>query len=102
MSSIGLQLKSLGYNLSIDFMYDPTSSADAGFGIGRNCSANAYVVSNTDIGLAQVMRGDGSQSVYYPVGASGGITTYSVSTLSYSPNTLIYDGTYFRETSASG
>ena len=98
-----IQLKSLGYNLAIDFVYNAGSGTTGAYGRDRSCSLNAYVVSATGASkIIIVNKGDGSQFGYSKVGTAGGITTYTANSLSYSPNTIIFDGTYFTETLANG
>jgi hypothetical protein len=102
-NSIAIQLKELGYNLSVEFNYAPGNTANVGFGVGRSCTANDYVVSTIDgSGGVTVHKGDQSQYGYVLAGTSGGITNYTSSPTAYNPNTIIYDGTNFRETAING
>src|SRR5471030_378426 len=101
-TNLSIHLKALGYNLDIDFMYSPASTVASAYGNGRNCEVNQYVVSSTTAGSVFLAYGDNTQYAYDRVGTSLGITTYTANSSEYNPNTLIYDGTYFRETLANG
>jgi hypothetical protein len=96
-SGVSIELKQLGYNLSIDFTYLPEVTTNSGYGIGRTCSANTYVVSNVGGSDVQIVKGDGNVFTYEKTG-----TVYSSAPFAYSPNTLTFDGTTFRETAANG
>jgi YD repeat-containing protein len=84
-------------------IYGNKFTDDGPYGKQRSASIDSKVVSDTAGGAnIEVRRGDGESHFYQKIGASGGITTYQSYASSYSPSTVVFDGTDFTETLLDG
>jgi hypothetical protein len=92
----GILLKAQKMDLAVEFFYGNKFTDDGPYGKQRSASVDSKVVSDTSGGSnIEVRRGDGQSYFYQRIGASGGITTYQSYSTSFSPSTVIFDGTDF-------
>ncbi len=93
-----IELMAKGMSLTIEFFYSTLSPRNDEYGKKRSSSVHAYVAAasgdTTDIG---VWRGNLEAYVWHQNGTSGGITTFSVDATTYSPTTLVFDGSKYQE-----
>jgi hypothetical protein len=99
----GILLKSQKMDLAVDFFYGNKFTDDGPYGKQRSASVDSKVVSDTAGGSnVELRRGDGQSFFYQKIGASGGITTYQSYAATFSPSTVVFDGTDFTETLLDG
>ncbi len=97
------------FNLVIDLFYSSTASTNNEYGQARSASIASSVTASAAItGIVTITRGDFSEHYFYPVGTTGGITTYQSAGfgagtgVTANVTSLSFNGTQFTEYFSDG